>query len=351
MAPGMTMTGDIVGTLRYMSPEQALANRVTVDHRSDIYSFGVTLYELATLQPAFDADNRHELLRQIAFEEPRPPRRINRSVPQDLETIILKSISRNPSDRYFTAAEVAADLRAFLDDKPIAASRPGLRVRSTKWMRRHRGLVATTCGILLLAVTAIAVFAAREYMNYMRVRNSLQELLVSAQIDIAQGDFAKADGCLKSIQARALGCPRAADELQPAVEQALKEVEMQLRFQRFVRLADTARFSTNRLVTPGFYTDWESKRLRCTSAMNNCKAALAVYGFTDEDDLQKHIELLEIPEHAREQAGALAVETLANLARCEVERPGTPDEQQAALNRGVQLLERAQTVAPTFRAI
>ena len=79
---GMTMTGDILGTLRYMSPEQALAKRVVVDHRSDIYSLGVTLYELLTLQPAYAGDDRQELLRQIAFDEPRKPRQINPHVPK-----------------------------------------------------------------------------------------------------------------------------------------------------------------------------------------------------------------------------------------------------------------------------
>src|SRR5207249_2498530 len=80
---GLTVTGELMGTLRYMSPEQAQAKRAVVDHRTDIYSLGVTLYELLTLQPAFDSSDRLDLLRQVIFEEPRPPRRINKAVPAD----------------------------------------------------------------------------------------------------------------------------------------------------------------------------------------------------------------------------------------------------------------------------
>src|SRR5207253_1006763 len=89
---GLTMTGDLVGTLRYMSPEQALAKRVLIDHRTDLYSLGVTLYELLTLEPAFRGSDRQELLRQIAFEEPRPLRRLNKSIPAELETVVLKAL-------------------------------------------------------------------------------------------------------------------------------------------------------------------------------------------------------------------------------------------------------------------
>src|SRR5881394_2360186 len=97
------MIGDLVGTLRYMSPEQALAQRVGTDHRTDLYSLGATLYELLTLEPAFDGPDSQGLLRQIALEEPRPPRRLNRAVPAELETIVLKAMAKGPEERYATA--------------------------------------------------------------------------------------------------------------------------------------------------------------------------------------------------------------------------------------------------------
>src|SRR5437763_15676049 len=88
----LTATGDLLGTLRYMSPEQALAQPVGVDHRTDVYSLGATLYELLTLEPAFPGRDRQEILRQIALEEPRPPRRLNARIPAELETIVLKAM-------------------------------------------------------------------------------------------------------------------------------------------------------------------------------------------------------------------------------------------------------------------
>jgi WD40 repeat protein/serine/threonine protein kinase len=155
--PGLTMTGDLVGTLRYMSPEQALAKRVAVDARTDIYSLGVTLYELVTLEPAYNGRNREEVLRQIAFEEPRPPHRLNKAVPAELETIVLKAIAKNPDERYASAQELADDLERFLEDKPIKARRPSLRQRAIKWARRHKAVVRAAYVVLALAVVALAV--------------------------------------------------------------------------------------------------------------------------------------------------------------------------------------------------
>jgi len=153
----LTMTGDVIGTYRYMSPEQALGKNSAVDHRSDIYSLGATLYQLLTLRPVIDCDNREELLAHIASKDPISPRRIDRSIPTDLETIVLKAITREPQDRYATAGEMADDLRCFLDSRPIRARRPTLAERAAKWSRRHKAVVASAVIMLLLAVVGLTI--------------------------------------------------------------------------------------------------------------------------------------------------------------------------------------------------
>ena len=156
---GMTMTGDIIGTLRYMAPEQALAKRVVVDHRADIYSLGVTLYEMLTLQPAFDAPDRQAMLKQIAFEEPASLRKINRSLPTELDTIVRKAIAKNPNDRYDSAQDLADDLQAFLEHKPIRAKPPTLLDRANKWSRRHK-TVTWAAVIVLFVLTSASIVAS-----------------------------------------------------------------------------------------------------------------------------------------------------------------------------------------------
>jgi serine/threonine protein kinase/tetratricopeptide (TPR) repeat protein len=153
----LTMTGDLLGTLRYMSPEQALAKRVIVDHRTDIYSLGVTLYELLTLEPAFHGKDRQELLRQIALEEPKPLRRINGAISAEIETVVLKMMERDPNGRYPTAKEAADDLRRFVLHEPVRARRPSLFQRARKWSRRHPSVVASAVVGLFLAIVGLAI--------------------------------------------------------------------------------------------------------------------------------------------------------------------------------------------------
>lgn len=153
---GMTMTGDLVGTLRYMSPEQTLAKRVTVDHRSDVYSLGATLYELLSLQTLFDGTDRADLLKKIAFEEPKAPSKIDKNVPKDLETIVLKALQKNPDDRYQSALYLADDLQRFIDNEPVKARPTPLSRRIGLWTQRNPviTLSAAIVGTLLLISTA-----------------------------------------------------------------------------------------------------------------------------------------------------------------------------------------------------
>jgi serine/threonine protein kinase/WD40 repeat protein len=153
---GLTMTGDLLGTLRYMSPEQALANRAVVDQRSDVYSLGSTLYELITLQPVFPTADRQELLQQIAFAEPRPPWQFNPAIPRDLCTIVLKSIEKNPADRYATAQELADDLDRFLYHLPIKARSATPVQRLMRWSRRHVAVMWSALAAMLVISAVLA---------------------------------------------------------------------------------------------------------------------------------------------------------------------------------------------------
>jgi serine/threonine protein kinase len=162
----LTLTGELVGTLRYMSPEQAKARPGVVDHRTDVYALGATLYELLTLEPVLRGQDVHELLHQIAFEEPRPPRRLDPTVPADLETIALKALAKDPAERYPTAQELADDLRRVLEDRPIRARRATPLQRLAKWSRRHRPLVAAGLAVLLVALVASLVSSFLIFQAY-----------------------------------------------------------------------------------------------------------------------------------------------------------------------------------------
>jgi serine/threonine protein kinase len=177
----LTRTGDMVGTLRYMSPEQAAGQRVLIDHRTDVYSLGATLYELLTLEPIFSGQDRRALLHQILTEEPRPPRQIERSIPVELETIVLKAVAKAPEERYATAAELAADLRRFLDERPILARRPTLVERARKWMRRHPSFVAAALLLLVGVVVALGVTTALVTRAEARTREAYEREQLRAE--------------------------------------------------------------------------------------------------------------------------------------------------------------------------
>ena len=149
----LTHTGDVVGTLRYMAPERFKSK---ADARSDVYALGLTMYELLTLRPAFDASERNRLFLQVMSVDPPRPRKLNPAVPRDLETIVLKAAARDPGHRYQSAEEMAEDLRRFTDDKPIRARPVSELEKAWRWCRRNPAMAVLALALLLTLVTGIA---------------------------------------------------------------------------------------------------------------------------------------------------------------------------------------------------
>ena len=156
----LSRTGAVMGTPRYMSPEQAMAAHNKLDHRTDLYSLGATLYELATDKPVFSGESPHNIILQILETEPVPARKLVPSLPRDLDTILMKCLSKDPSRRYASARDLAEDLRAFLDNRPISARRTSVVELAVRWAKKQqRSLVLTTSAVvatLLLVVGATA---------------------------------------------------------------------------------------------------------------------------------------------------------------------------------------------------
>ena len=181
----LTQTGDFVGTLRYTSPEQ-LEGRESADHRSDIYALGLTLYEMLTLRPAFAAEQRHQLAREIIEQDPRRPRQYEPSLPLDLETIILKATAKHPEDRYQHAAELADDLQRFLDHRPVLAQRTSPWGKVYRWARRNP-LVAAMLTIILITLVGAAAAGLAGSVHLAQVAVEMRRQLYASDIRRAEG--------------------------------------------------------------------------------------------------------------------------------------------------------------------
>ena len=202
--PGQTRGDGPVGTPRYMSPEQAEGR--TVGPATDVYSLGATLYELLTLRPPFDGQSTAELVRQIADRDPPPPRKFARRLPRDLETIVLKAMSKRPGDRYASAAELAEDLGRFLDFEPVLARRISPVGRTWRLARRHpaASIISSAAAVAILATAAFA---------YVRIANERDRVAVALE---KQRDATRAEQAARAELADALEVSRAATRAEQA---------------------------------------------------------------------------------------------------------------------------------------
>src|SRR5262245_2282846 len=179
--PALTRSGAILGTPRHMPPGRAGAARRPVDHRTDVYSLGATLYELLAGRPAFDGPTPLDVVLQVIGRPPVPPRRLNRAVPRDLETVVLKAMAKRPADRYQTAADLAADLRRFLALEPIRARRIGPVGRAVRWCRRNPRLAAGSAAALAVVLGLSALYYRSLLVENANTQAALDEARKNAE--------------------------------------------------------------------------------------------------------------------------------------------------------------------------
>ncbi len=234
----LTQTGDVVGTLRYMAPERFDGGS---DARSDLYSLGVTLYELLTLRPLFEESNRARLIKRVTHELPPAPRKRQPRIPRDLETIVLKAIAKEPAQRYASAEAMAEDLRRFLADRPVKARRISGAERLWRWSRRNPALAASLSSLfLVLAIGCIAMtglwrraerqreiaaglqqLAESRFGEAERLRAQSEERRIAAQASAREAERQRGPGPGQFREgARRRGRHSEPDQRQPAQERA-----------------------------------------------------------------------------------------------------------------------------------
>ncbi len=178
---GLTQTGDVLGTLRYMAPETFKGQS---DARSDVFSLGLTLYELITTRPAYDAEAKNELVQQVASCQIAPIRRLAPGISRDLETIINKCLERDPNHRYRSAARLRDDLKRYLSDEPIRARRITPAERLVRWCRRNP-LVASLTGTIAVLLVVITVGAGMFAAKQTRLLNQANHLKRNAEVSLS----------------------------------------------------------------------------------------------------------------------------------------------------------------------
>lgn len=225
--PRLTESGNVLGTLRYTSPEQAAGRCGVVDHRTDVYSLGATLYEWLALRPAFAATDRERLLHAVLTAEPRRPSKYEPSIPRELETIVLRALSKEPETRYETAHALEADLRRFAAGEPVVARRPSVVERTRRWSRRHPvALLACVC-VMVLLTGGSTLFAFLISQEQARTQSALEQERLRADEVAERFDLAR----------------RAADDMIALADRDLVDHPSQTRLRRWLLEAGLSYYS------------------------------------------------------------------------------------------------------------
>lgn len=186
----LSMTGSVLGSPFYMSPEQAQGRVHELDARTDVYGLGATLYAMVTGSPPFPEETLYSTIKRVVEQEPSPPSQIEPAVPKELEWVILKAMEKDRGRRYATAMNFAEDLKRFLDGSGVQARPPGIGVRAWRAVRRRRAVVLAA-GVLVFAAVAAPLWwrerrAAEDRLESQRELNGLWSEIVIARQGLYQ---------------------------------------------------------------------------------------------------------------------------------------------------------------------
>lgn len=284
---GLTQTGDILGTLRYMAPETFKGQ---TDARSEIYSLGLTLYEMLVFRPAYDQANRNSLVDQVMSAQCDHLSRLNSEIPVDLQTIIHKAIERDPQHRYQTAQDLVDDLQRFVDDVPILARRTSQVERLSRWARHNRGLalaLATVAAMLLIINIAGPLVTWRMARLNRELRSSEAELTGAVeQLSQTAQELTVSRNEAQRRATENLQLARDAESARRAAQTTLADMQSQSGLMAG-EAGDPARamlwFASAATLTPFDAARTHENRLRARNWMNEAALPVACRQFTSVD--------------------------------------------------------------------
>ncbi len=324
----MTVTGDRVGTLRYMAPEQALTKRVLIDHRADIYALGATLYEMLSLHPVWNGKTREELLHQISVGTPTPLGQLIPTIERDLETILHKAIEKDPGDRYHSAQDFADDLQRYLDGRSIQARPLSVAMKCARWVGKHPGKSAALAASLL-AVTMFTSWV----MNYRRnARSAIESRLAMANAYFESSQFESAQKEL-AVARTTLESPLAASSFFSA-RIAESEKKVGSRQQAYTTHAEFHALYDEITTNLHFATSGEMDDL-----FQKCQQALSNYRSADDFDLARHIDFQTLNPQEQLKTKERYLELLFVTAVAGIgSSHGVPQERERSYRQAIELL-------------
>ncbi len=375
-----TQSGAILGTPSYMAPEQAGGKTREIGPAVDIYALGAILYELLVGRPPFKAGNPIDTVRQVIEQEPVPPRQLEPRVPYDLETICLKCLEKDPARRFATAAELADDLRRFVDGDPILARPTPAWERVWKWGKRRPAIVALLA-VIPLALASIVLFVfwhnvslrgqldvalvkerrarqgeldALQEHRLSLVRQEGQRLFDSARVAVAAGDWSSARLDLEKALTTIGDGPRL-EKLKEPARSLLKQVEQELRIEadRRASRARLEQFVTKRDEAQFLGTLYTGMDLAANleAARTSVNQALAVYGVLESEESRPRLDAyLSDPQKADVLGDCYQLLLILAETEAQSASAGAPGDKEAQMRKALSFLERARRIGTPSRA-